>query len=443
MTIWHEAEALSSDEARRVQNEALGQQLAYLAEQSTFYQEKIGQQTMRSVQTVDALAELPFTEKTELRASLAAAPPLGRHVAAPLESIVQVQASSGTTGSPSYVGLTARDVEVWNELGARTMFANGLRPGMWCLHAFGMGKGFVGGLPIVNILHHLRIVDLPIGAEAGVERLLRVLADARPTALVGTPNFLAYLAEQAPAVLGREASTLGVRVISTGGEPGGGIPALRKHLEQLWNADVREMLGGTDLACTYWGECEVKDGMHFHSPDLMIAELIDPVSGAVLVPREGVEGELVYTALRREASPLLRFRTHDHVVVTGTSCICGRTGFKIRVLGRTDDMLIVRGINVFPAAIQTLLLEQRPLVTGHFRIRVTFPGHSTQQALPLVVECGTQVELEATDGLARRLEEILRSALSFKAAITMVPAGTFERPGVAKVSLIQRTEVSQ
>lgn len=437
-TIWSEVEALEQAEARRIQDDALRKQVAYLAERSDFYRDKVGAETLRAISSVEELADTPFTEKSELRESLAAAPPLGHHLAAPLSDVVQIQASSGTTGSPSYVGLTEGDVRVWNELGARTLFANGFRPGDWCLHAFGMSKGFVGGLPIVNILRYLGMVDLPVGAEAGVERLLRVLANIRPSAMIGTPNFLIYLGERAPEVLGRTAASLGVRKIVVGGEPGGGIPSIRERLEYLWNADVREMFGGTDLACTYWGECERKDGMHFHSPDLMVAEIIDPESGEVLAPEEGVEGELVYTALGREASPLLRFRTRDNVVVTGTTCPCSRTGFKVRVLGRTDDMLIVRGINVYPSAVQSLLNELRPQVTGNFRILVDFPGHSTQKPLPLLVEHGE--DIGAPETVARRVEQTVRSALNFRPDVTMVPPDTLEKPGVVKISLIQRTE---
>lgn len=215
---------------------------------------------------------------------------------------------------------------------------------------------------------------------------------------------------------------------------------MRERLQGLWNADVREMLGGTDLGCVYWGECEEKDGMHFHSPDLMVAEIIDPSSGEVLPPGEGVEGELVYTTLGRESSPIFRFRTRDNVVVTGTSCPCGRTGFKIRVLGRTDDMLIVRGINVFPSAVQSLLHSMRPRVTGNFRILVGFPGHSTQKPLPLLVEHGEEnADGDDARATARRVEETIRSALNFRPDVRMVPPNTLEKPGVVKVSLIQRT----
>lgn len=440
-THWSEIESLPEDRTRPRQDELLREQISYLAAHSAFYQDKFAEHgiTPGDVRGVDDLPRLPFTEKQELRDSIATAPPLGRHVAARREDVVQVQASSGTTGSPSYVGLTAADVDVWCELGARALYANGFRPGDRALHAFGMSKGFVGGLPVVQTLQYMGIVDIPIGAEAGAERLLRVQADQRPELVIGTPHFLAHLAERAPSIIGRRASELGVRAISVGGEPGAGLPGVRNNLESLWNASVREMLGGTDIACTYWGECEAADGMHFLSPDLMVAELIDPDTGDRVEPVEGATGELVYTALRRQASPLLRFRTRDHVVVTGTDCPCGRTGYKIRCTGRTDDMLIVRGINVFPSAIKDLVLGLAPATTGEMRIKVDFPGHSTQQPLPLVVEHADDLAACRHDELRAALEERVRSALNVKTRVQLVPPGSLKRPDHVKVALIERS----
>ncbi|MCE0763354.1 phenylacetate--CoA ligase family protein [Pseudonocardia kujensis] len=437
---WSEIETLPATVTRAVQDANLRDQIAHLAAHSDFYRAKFAEHGVdpNRIRTVDDLADLPFTEKQELRDSLAAAPPLGRHVAADRSEIVQVQASSGTTGSPSYVGLTSSDVTTWCELGARALYANGFRPGDRALHAFGMSKGFVGGLPIVQILQYMGIVDIPIGAEAGAERLLRVQADQRPELVIGTPYFLAYLGEQAPAIVGQRSQDLGVRAISVGGEPGAGLPSVRENLEHLWGATVREMLGGTDIACTYWGECEANDGMHFLSPDLMVTELIDPETGERVEPVEGAEGELVYTALRRRASPLLRFRTRDHVVVTGTDCACGRTGYKVRCVGRTDDMLIVRGINVFPSAIKDLVLSLAPATTGEMRIRVDFAGHSTQQPLPLVVEHAADLEDYRHEELRNAIEDRVRSALNVKSRVQLVPEGTLKRPDHVKVALVER-----
>ncbi|MFY9487409.1 MAG: hypothetical protein WAP35_01765 [Solirubrobacterales bacterium] len=441
---WSDAEALPPAQSRATQDEALREQVEYLWARSEFYREKLAAAGLAAgdIAGVDDLARVPFTEKHELRDSLQASPPLGRHLAAPPQDVIQIQASSGTTGSPSYVGLTQNDIDVWCELGARTFYASGARPGDRALHAFGMSKGFVGGLPIVQILQSMGICDLPIGAESGVERLLRVQADQRANLICGTPFFLGYLGDCSSDVVGRAADELGVTRLIVGGEPGGGVPAVRQRLEDTWGAPVREMLGGTDLGCTYWGECDAADGMHFLSPDLMVAELIDHESGDRIEPTEGVTGELVYTALRRQASPLLRFRTRDHVVVTGTSCACGRSGYKIRCVGRTDDMLIVRGINVFPSAVKDLVMGLRPRATGEMRIRPDFEGHATQKPLPVAIEHSRELDEPGRRQLAVDAEAQMRGALNIKAVVTLVAEGTLERPGLQKVALIER-EVSQ
>lgn len=438
---WSEAESWSPERVREEQDRRLREQLAHLAEHSAFYRQKADDAgvPLPFVTSVDDLRRFPFTEKQELRDSLAAHPPLGLHLAAAPADVIQIQASSGTTGSPSYVGLTRADQHVWNEMGARAFYANGLRPGDRCLHAFGMSKGFVGGLPLAQVLQYMGVCDIPIGAEAGAERLLRVQADQRPTALVGTPNFLLYLAEQAPAVVGTDARDLGVRTISTGGEPGGGIPAVRTRLETSWGATSREMLGGTDLGCLYWAECEQAEGMHLLSPDLMIAEIIDPDSGEPLVPEAGVSGELVYTALARQASPVLRFRTRDRVVVTGTSCACGRTGMLIRCVGRTDDMLIVRGINLFPSAVQELVMTLTPRTSGAMRIVADFEGHTTQRPLALRLERGADAPPEDDPLLAEAVTRLISSALNVKTVVSVVPVDSLGAPGAAKVQLIERT----
>lgn len=440
--FWHEIEGRPWPEVQAIQEAKLRRQLAYLEGASEFYREKFRAHgvDVGAIKTAADLGRVPFTLKTELRESLAACPPLGRHLAAPMSRVIQIQASSGTTGSPSYVGLTHHDIRVWCEMGARVFYANGFRPGDVCLHAFSMSKGFVGGLPVVQMLQYMGVCDIPVGADAGVERLLRVLADQRPPVLTGTPYFVIHLAERAPEVLGVEAKSLGVRAISVGGEPGGGIPAVRARAEALWGADVREMLGGTDFGCTYWAECEDKSGMHACAQEFLLFEIIDPETGRPLPVETGVKGELVYTAIDREASPLLRFRTGDHVEVLGTSCRCGRTAPKIRCFGRTDDMLIVRGVNVFPSAIKDVVARLEPRTTGAIKVVVDFPGHTTQQPLKVKVEHGAGVKPSELPGLAAELERRLREALAFKAVVALVPPDTFEKPGVQKVSLIERVQ---
>jgi len=256
--------------------------------------------------------------------------------------------------------------------------------------------------------------------------------------VAGTPHFIIYLAERAPEVLKQEAKAFGVRNVAVGGEPGGGIPAVRARAEALWGADVREMCGGTDLGCSYWGECEDKSGMHFCGQEFILFEVIDPERGHPLPVETGVKGELVYTALDREASPVLRFRSGDHVEVLGTSCRCGRTAPKIRCFGRTDDMLIVRGVNVFPSAIKDVMAGFEPRTTGAIKVVADFPGHTTQRPVRVKVEHGRGMAGAELPALKAELERKLHDVLAFRAIVELVPPDTFEKPGVQKVSLIER-----
>jgi len=436
--MWDPAEGLERAALHRLQSAALRAQLDHLMRHAPFYQQKFAGIDMAMIRSPDDLPRLPFTVKSELRESLAAAPPFGLHRSAGMAEIVQMQASSGTTGSPSYVALTEADVAAWAEMTARTLFACGIRPGDLVLHAFSMAKGFVGGVPMLQALQYMGAIDIPVGADGGVDRLLRACADLQPRAIIGTPNFLLHLAAQAPAVLGCAAHTLGIERLVVGGEPGGGIPAIRAQLEAAWGATCCELLGGTDLGVAYWAECDHQAGMHMVCEDHIITELLDPETGTVTPFETGAKGELVYTAIARQASALVRFRSGDHVEVLGTDCPCGRTGPRIRCLGRTDDMLIVRGVNVFPSAIQSIIAEMLPETTGMMRVLRDFEGHSTQSALKVIVERGHAQTPAGDAALKARIEHHLRDALVFKADVQITDPDTFEKPGVAKVALTIR-----
>jgi phenylacetate-CoA ligase len=442
--FFNDIEGAPWEEVRRIKAERLLSQLRYVQAHSVFYQRKFAAAgvDVSRIRRLEDLEALPFTEKSELRASLQAEPRLGLHRAAPLDRLAQIQASSGTTGSPAYVGLTRRDQYVWQEMGARCLYANGVRPGDLVMHGFSVSRGFVGGLPISQIVMHLGAVEIPVGADAGTDRILRVMHDLRPEALVGTPYFAIHLAEQAARIVGVEARALGLRAVCVGGEPGGGIPAVREKIESLWGAECRELCGGTDFGCAYWGECETRQGMHEMAQEFIHVELIDPDSGHVLPWTDGTMGELVYTALDRECSPLLRFRTRDHAVVTGQGCRCGRTAPMIRVVGRTDDMLIVKGINVFPSAVRDVVTGFEPRTTGNLRIVADFPGYTTQRPLRIQVEHGSALAGDGSgiEQLRQDVAERLRGLLNFAPAVEMVPPDTFEKPGIHKVALIVRDD---
>jgi phenylacetate-CoA ligase len=384
------------------------------------------------------LTAIPLTTKNDIRASLAARPPLGRHLAVDVAEVTQIQATSGTTGSPSYFGLTPADVSTWARLGARGFYAAGFRPADVILHAWAMSKGFTGGVPVVRMLQHLGTVVIPLGAEAGMERILTVAKDQGAVGLCTAPNYALYLADQAERVVGVSAAELPIRSLVVGGEPGGGIPSIRSRIEAGWNATCCEVLGNSDIATIVWAECPDRSGMHFVGQDIVLAELVDAEKGTPIEPVTGAVGELVYTALERQASPLLRFRSGDLVEVLGTECRCGRTSYKLRCFARTDDMLLVRGINVWPTAVQEVVAGFAPRSTGAMRIVLDFEGYTTNSHLRIDVERGATASTDDDTALAKDIVSAIRSRLVFQADVHVVAPGEIEPPGAGKVKLVER-----
>jgi phenylacetate-CoA ligase len=209
------------------------------------------------------------------------------------------------------------------------------------------------------------------------------------------------------------------------GEPGGGEPAFRASLEEGWGARVTEAMGIGDIGVSLWGECEHQDGMHLGARDYVHPELVEPDSGEKLPLEDGATGELVLTHLRHRAAPLLRFRTRDHVEVRAGPCPCGRTGPRIRCIGRTDDMLIVRGVNVFPSAVREVVSAFAPEVSGHILVRPESEGVKQEPPLPVRVELARDVA--ESEALADAIRERLRSVLVVQTRVELVPWGSLQR----------------
>ena len=208
------------------------------------------------------------------------------------------------------------------------------------------------------------------------------------------------------------------------GEPGGGEPAMRAALEAGWGASVTEAMGIGDISVSLWGECEQKAGMHFSGRGFVHFELIDPATGAPVEMQDGATGELVLTHLVNRSTPLLRFRTRDHVRLGLGACACGRTAPRVRCIGRTDDMIIVRGVNVFPSAVRELVNEFAPDVSGVILIKPRDAGVRQEPPLPVVVELARGASGE---GLAERIKQRLREKLVFTAEIVLAPAESLPR----------------
>jgi phenylacetate-CoA ligase len=389
------------------------EQLAYLLEYSPFYREKLA-----GFEPVDLseIAQLPLTEKDELRATVTPENPFGAHFAADPKDVVRIYSTSGTTGTPSYIPLTAGDLENWITGSARSYAASGVAAGQRIVSTYNAGP-FVAGVALAAF-DRIGLCHIPVGT-GNTGRLLDAIERLRPDAVVTTPSYAAHLAERADL---RESS---VQRVLVAGEPGGGEPAFRAQLEAGWGAKVTEAMGIGDIGVSLWGECEEREGMHLGAHDFVHPELIDPDTGEALPMEDGANGELVLTHLRHRAAPLLRFRTRDHVVVRASPCPCGRTGPRIRCIGRTDDMLIVRGVNVFPSAVREVVSEFAPAVSGHVLVRPDQPGVKQEPPLPVTVELAR--DKAAGAGLADAIRERLRSVLVVQTRVDLVPWGTLHR----------------
>jgi phenylacetate-CoA ligase len=410
---------------RAMQVEKLRGQSRYLQNRSELMSAKLAQVGAEpdDVRSLDDLAKLPFTTKQELRDSQAVAPPLGRHVAA-RSGIVRVHASSGTTGTPSFVGVTERDRVQWSDAVARAYWSQGLRPTSVLAMGFGIGF-FVGGIPISEAATRIGCMFIPVGTGAS-DRLLTSSGVLKADCLTCTPSYATYLVEYARAKLDLDVARLGIKHLFLGAEPGGGIPEVRRSLTEAWGASVSESVGNADVIPIHSAECEYHDGNHFLVPDYLILEIIDPDTGAVLsLENDTLRGEMVFTHIDRECVPLLRFRTYDHVEVDTRPCPCGRTGPRIRCVGRTDDMLIVRGTNVWPSAIKDVIMSMRPRTNGQVQILLERPGPAVTPPVRIQIEGeGTPASL---DQLGRDAEALLRDKLIFSSRVEVVPVGTLAR----------------
>jgi phenylacetate-CoA ligase len=425
-TCWNaEIETMADEDVYAMQTFKLRRQLAFLTQRSPFYVRKFAEVGFEpaSVRSVQDLRNAPFTEKQELRDSQIASPPLGDHAAADLEDVIRVHSSSGTTGRPSYVGITRADSRRWTEVISRVYWCEGVRPEDVLIHGFGLGF-FVGGLPLKDAIENIGSTFVPIGTGAS-DRLVSAIEHLGGTILTCTPSYANYLAEHVRDRFGVEPTELGLKRILLGAEPGGAIPAVRDRIADAYGAFVTEGLGNADVCPVYAGTCDGLDGNHFLAPDQIALELIDPDSGEPVSWDDGAEGELVATHLERDCVPLVRFRTRDRVVVTTSPCACGRTGARIRCIGRTDDMLIVAGVNVWPSAVSDVVANFHPRTTGAMQIVLMAPPPKVEPPLPVQVEYGS----EATDlnALKDELEQLIRDKLIVPVDVELVPPGTLPR----------------
>jgi phenylacetate-CoA ligase len=422
------AEQLAVDEHR------YRAQLAYLFDRSGFYREKLaaaGFSAPRSAGGLAEIARLPLTEKHEIRATQTPENPFGTHLCATRTEIVRIYSTSGTTGVPSYIPLTAGDLDNWVISSTRSYAASGVVAGQRIVSTYNAGP-FVAGAALAAF-DRIGLCHIPVGT-GNTERLLLAIEQLQPEAAVLTPSYAAHLAESAAK---RNVDLRGSSIarVLVAGEPGGGEPSFRAKLEDGWGAKVTEAMGIGDIGPSLWGECEAQDGMHLGARGFVHPELIEPETGLPIEIDDGATGELVLTHLQHRAAPLLRFRTRDHVQVQTEPCTCGRTSPRLRCIGRSDDMLIVRGVNVFPSAIREVVSAFAPEVSGHILIRPNAAGVKQEPPLPVTVELAHGAAAVPT--LADSIRDRLRAALVVQTRVELVPWGSLQRSEY-KSKLVER-----
>jgi phenylacetate-CoA ligase len=399
-------------------------QLQYLFERSPFYREKLmaaGVASAEAAGGLDEIARLPLTDKSELKATATPENPFGTHFAADPSEIVRIYSTSGTTGTPTYLPLTAGDLENWVTGSARSYAASGVVAGQRIVSTYNAGP-FVAGAAL-GAFERIGLCHVPVGT-GNTDRLLRAIELLAPEAVVLTPSYAAYLIESA-LERGLDLKESSVERVLVAGEPGGGEPAFRVKLEEGWRARVTEAMGIGDIGPSLWGECEEQEGMHLGARGFVHPELIDPGTGEALELGDGAAGELVLTHLQHRAAPLLRFRTRDHVEVRAGRCGCGRTSPRVRCVGRTDDMLIVRGVNVFPSAVREIVSGFAPDVSGHILVRPQSAGVKQEPPLPVSVELARGVNDDPL--LAQAIRERIRAVLVVQTQVELVPWGRLQR----------------
>jgi phenylacetate-CoA ligase len=420
-------ETMPLERMRALQTRKLKKQLLYLGERSALYRKKFREAGFdpHSLRRIEDLVQLPFTTKADLREAQEQQPPFGSHQAAPMEEIIRVTSTAGTTGQPVFQAYARSDVMRRNESIARGLWGFGVRPGDRVVNGFALSM-FNAGIPFCTGIEHLGAIDIPVGAERKAEGMLKMAHAMKATVWIGTPSFAGFLADKCQEVLGIPPHELGLRIVCGGGESGFEQPAFQQKMEKAWGTPyVFDWASTSDAHPNVFAHCKHRNGKHHLTPDFALVELIDPATGKIVPMRDGAEGEYIFTHLDRRACPLARYRTGDILRVQTSPCACGRTGFRMDIIGRADDMLIVRGVNLFPSAIVALAGTFAPKTVGRLQIVLDRPGPKAEP--PLRVRIEHAAGLEATDvaELKTAIEKKIRADLTVTASVQMLPPGSF------------------
>jgi phenylacetate-CoA ligase len=418
MTHVADAEFMKTSELATLQQAAWQQQLQLVAGNSVFYQNLWnGQQPPKKLV---GLAELPLSSKSQLRLSQASHPPFGDYLSASRSDVVRLHRTSGTTGQAMNLALSARDCEITGVVGGRSHRAAGLTTEHTVVHCLNY-QMWMGGVTDHLTLEHTGATVVPFGV-GGTDLLIHTIREIGINAISCTPSYPAVLervlSEHFPNLHPRD---LGLKLGLFGGEAGLDDPSLRERIRETWGMEPRNAnYGVSDVFSNFAAQCEHDTRLHFLAGDVLYPEIIDPETENPLEMDAGQEGELVLTHLARDCQPLVRFRTGDIIAIDETEpCTCGRSGMRFRVVGRSDDMVVVRGLNLFPTMVAAVINEFSEL-SGDYRI--ILDRKPPYDFLPVQVELAKG--RNESDGLSRRIAEMIKTKLGAKSEVTVLRAGS-------------------
>ncbi|MEF9988941.1 MAG: phenylacetate--CoA ligase [Christensenellaceae bacterium] len=416
---WNEtAECMPREQLRELQTSRLKNLVYKVYQNVPFYREKMQKMGVcpEDIRSIEDISLLPFTTKTDLRDSY----PYGMF-ASPLSDIVRIHASSGTTGKPTVVGYTQKDISAWSECTARSLVMAGGNKSSVIQVAYGYGL-FTGGLGMHYGAEKIGASVIPISG-GNTQRQIMIMKDFGTTILCCTPSYALYLAETMKE-MGIKPSDLKLKAGIFGAEPW--TEEMRQQLQDEMHIKAIDVYGlseisGPGVAC----ECEKQAGMHIQE-DMFYPEIIDPNTLKKL--EDGAKGELVFTTLNKEGIPLLRYRTRDISMLNYDQCACGRTFARMhKVFGRSDDMLIIRGVNVFPSQIESVLAKYKE-IAPYYLIIVT--RENNFDVLEIQVELTEDLysdEIRRMEELQRRIAGEIHTVLNINAKLTLVEPKTIER----------------
>ena len=446
--LWNpEKELMSRSETRALQLVKLKSLLNRVYEQSPYYRDKFDRAGVnpQNLKSLEHYQEYPFFDKDEERASQEASRETARHtfglhITCNPRSVNRVSSSSGTTGSPTYSGFTLKDREITNDNQARALVRLGIEPGDVVMHASVLSM-WIAGIPGVDSMMAYGVCLVPVGALSGVERVAQIARDTRPKSIKCTVSFAQYLAKHMQERTGIDPATLGLEKVVVFGEPGGSIPEIYEPLEKgFGGAMVHDIMGATGCHSPTGISCEEHNGIHFYAEDNAMFEICDPETLQSLPVEDGVEGEIVFTGLERECGPLIRWRDKDIIQVTTEPCRCGRPGPRMLFKGRVDDMLLVKGVNVFPNAVRDVINKTSDLTTGNIRIVKSGPGPVVPAPVLVKVEVKAGLPDQKKQALAGDLDNAIHHQLRFRATFELIDEGEFEllKGATGKTRLVEQ-----